>query len=88
MPPEACSLAEPWDATDAPFVEPALSTHRSLRTPSGLIWGHPARRPRLDTISFRHLSTAKPPAGKGALPLCTPHQGAPGPGEMEVAGYL
>ncbi len=26
----------------------------------------------------------RPPAGKGALPLCTPHQGAPGPGGGDV----
>ncbi len=34
--------------------------------------GHTARRPRLDTHSFRDLSTARPPAGKGALPLASP----------------
>ncbi|AMV19112.1 hypothetical protein VT03_14575 [Planctomyces sp. SH-PL14] len=37
--------------------------------------------PRLDTPSFRHPSTARPPAGKRALPPCIPHQGIrPGPG--------
>ncbi len=44
---------------------PALRTHRSLWNPCELMWGHPARRPRLDTHFFRHLSTARPPAGKG-----------------------
>ncbi len=71
---------EPWYTTDDRFREPASRIHRSLRTPRGFVRGHPARRPRLDTDSFGHLSTARPPAGTRALPLCTPHQGrAPGP---------
>ncbi len=53
------------------FVEPALRTPRSLCTPAVLVSGHTARCPRLDTGSFRHLSTAaKPPARRGGP--CTP----------------
>ena len=70
-------------------VEDSLKSHRWLCNPRGLVRGHTARCPRLDTISFRHLSTRWPPAGKGPRkqhrPLCTPHQGAPGPGR---GGYV
>ncbi|AMV19926.1 hypothetical protein VT03_18660 [Planctomyces sp. SH-PL14] len=58
-------LTEPWDTTDVPFVEPASRTRCSLCHPRGLMKGHTARCPRLDTCSFRHLSTRGPPAGKG-----------------------
>jgi hypothetical protein len=68
---------EPWYATDVPFVMPALGNPRSVRIPRGLVWGHTAPCPRLDTVSFRHPSTRGPPAGKGALPPCIPHQGYP-----------
>ncbi len=61
-------------------VEDSLTAQHLLCNRCGFVRGHPARCPRLDTCSFRHLSTARPPAGKGALPLCTPHQGTPGPG--------
>ncbi len=44
--------------------------------PSGLVRGHPARCPRLDTISFRYLSTARPPAGR-VEPLASPTRGEP-----------
>ncbi len=72
---------EPWDTTDDRFVEPAMRT-RSNRTagfgnPRVLVRGHPARRPRLNTHSFRHLSTARPLAGQGGVTPCIPHQGAP-----------
>ncbi len=72
---------EPWYTTDVRFVELALRTQplRS-RNPRGLVRGHAARCPRLDTPSFRHLSTARPPAGKGQektqAPSALPHQGA------------
>ena len=45
--------------------------------PGGLVGGHTARGPRLDTPSFRHLSTARPPAGKGHSAPCTPGPGSP-----------
>ena len=76
---------EPWYATGDRFVEPALRPHRSPWNPRGLVRGHPTRRPRLDTLSFRHLPTRRPPAGKGALPLCTPHQGTLDPVEWRRA---
>jgi len=60
-------------------VEDSFNLHRLLCNSRGLVRGHTTRCPCLDTHSFRHLSTRRPPAGKGALPLCTPHQGAPGP---------
>ncbi len=38
--------------------------------------GHTTPCPRLDTISFRHLSTARPPAEEGAA-LASPTRGDP-----------
>ncbi len=73
---------EPWHTTDARFGERALRTSRSPCNPVGLNGRHVTLRPRLGTQGFRCCPTARPPAGKGALPLCTPHQGAPGPGEV------
>ncbi len=78
------SCEEPWDTTDVCFVGRALRTLSSHCSPRGLVRGHSTRCPRLDTHSFRHLSTGWPPAGKGPRkqhrPPCIPHQGAPGPG--------
>ncbi len=34
--------------------------------------GMPTRCPRLDTQGFRQFPTARPPAGKGILPLHSP----------------
>ena len=48
-----------------PGLSGSVRSHRSLCNPRGLVRGHPTRGPRLDTHSFRHLSTAGPPAGKG-----------------------
>ncbi len=58
------------------YVVPALRTHRLLCNPRGLVRGHTACRPRLNTHSFRYLSTARPPAGKGRRPLASPTRGS------------
>ena len=68
---------EPWHTTGVRFGEPALRTRRPLRNPRVFLGEHATRCPHLDTCSLRRCPTARPPAGKGALPLCTPHRGKP-----------
>ncbi len=63
------------DASD----ENSLTLHRSPWNHSGLVWGHAARHPLLDTHSFPWVPTARPPAGKRALPLASPTRVPPGP---------
>ncbi len=46
--------------------------------------GHTTRCPRLDTVSFETSLDGQASGGQGALPLCTPHQGAPGPGSWTL----
>ena len=65
--------AEPWNTTDVPFVVPALRTPRSLCNPRGLVRGHTARCPRLDTYSFRQFPTGQASGGQmGVAPLHSP----------------
>ncbi len=73
---------EPWQTTDVPFcgtsgAGDSSTPRRRLRNPHGLVRGHPARCPHLVTYSFRYLSTARPPAGRGRCPLASPTRGAP-----------
>ena len=48
-------------------IEDSLTSDHSLCNPRGLVRGHPARCPRLDTCSFRDLSTAKASGGQGGF---------------------
>ncbi len=53
-------------------MEDSVVIQQPVRERRGLVRGHPTRCPRLDIHSFRHLPTARPPAGSGALPPLHP----------------
>ncbi len=63
------SCEEPWYSNGCPLcgtsIEDSFNLHRLLCNSRGLVRGHTTRCPCLDTCSFRYLSTARPPAGKG-----------------------
>ncbi len=66
-------------------VEDSFSSHRSLCNPRGLVRGHTARCPRLDTCSFRQLPTGSGlRRARGILPLASPYSGAPGPNRPRI----
>ncbi len=57
---------------------PVLRTHRSLCDPRGLVEGASGTLSACWTSTpFRHLSTARPPAGQRALPPRSPRRGYP-----------
>ncbi len=75
---------EPWYTTGVPFVGPALRTHCSRCNRCGLVRGacgtlSAARTRRIFQTSLDERASG----GQRALPLCTSHQGAPGPGGSE-----
>ena len=68
---------EPWQTTDVPIcstsVEDSPTPHRLLCNPRGMVRGHPARCPRLDTRSFRLIETRRASGGRrGVAPLHSP----------------
>ncbi len=73
LPPEGAPMRNRGKQRTSALWNRPLRTHRSLCTPSGLVRGHTARCPRLDTPSFRHLSTAEASGGqRGVAPLYPP----------------
>ncbi len=59
-------------------AEDSFTSHRSPCTPRGLVRGHTTLCPRLGyELLLDGVRRARPPAGNGAPPLCTPHAGCP-----------
>ncbi len=68
---------EPWYTTNVPAVGQALGTQRSLYSPGGLVRGHPARCPRLDTYSFTTSLDGCASGGQGGFSPLHPQTRVP-----------